>query len=430
MSGCRIREFGERGIILEALFGLLLCLTVSPIGLLYGFVMLFKIPEKTYRWLPFLVYSLGIIAYSCNPFAEDDLVRYFYRAQEYAGLPLSRVFYDATGINQYDVLTFVYSIWSWIVGQIGAVHLLPMVSVMTVYSIAFYITADMAHKMHGERYIPFIILFQLCLIPLHAVLANVRNVWAFSLIILAVYLDLVKGKRNPIILLLYVLPGFIHSSAFLLLILRLICKMGSKVYVPMFIGSLAFPQILDILYDYSSLFSALGTMGLFINLNILKLYWYIHDNGDSEWAQQVSNSFYQKINRAVMISFAVIVCILILLWIKKHIEGKYHPFLNYMFLLNVTTITFTWFTIGHFWRISAASFIGISVILLPILLNYNKKTPILIKLFRILLPVYILMGILLQWWPVKYTVIPSEWMIDAVTTNIFTIFIDILKGIL
>jgi len=415
---------------LEALFGLLLCLTVSPIGLLYGIVMLCKFPEKTRQWLPFIVYSLGILAYSYNPIVEDDLMRYFYKAQEYAGLPLDRVFYDASGVNQYDVLTWIYATWSWLIGQIGAVHLLPMVSVMTIYGIAFYITADFAKAFKGEKYIPFVVLFQICMLPLPAIISNVRNVWAFSLVILAAYLDLIRRKRNILVLLLYILPGFIHSSAFLLLFLRFLCRVGSKIIVPLFAGSLVLPQIIDFLYEHASGISAFGTVGLFINLSILRLYWYIHDNGETEWAQQVANSLFQRINRTVMIAFAVLTCLLILLWIKKSVEEKYRPFLNYMMMLNIGIIAFTWFTAPHFWRLSAASFIGVGIALFPILTNHSTNKPAVVKLAKISLPFYMIAGVLVQFWPIQYIIHPSEWVTEAITTNIFTILFDVLKGIL
>lgn len=412
-----------------AVFALLLCLVVTPLGLLYGLCMLFMVPGKMQRWLPFLVYVLGLLAYSFHPIAEGDLLRYFYQAQEYGSLPLERIFYDASGIREYDVMQWVYTIWAWIVGQSGALHLLPMVSVMTIYGVAFYITADLAQKFHGERYIPFIITLQLCMIPFLGVTSNVRNVWAFSLVILAVYLDLIKGKRNLLVLLLYILPGFIHGSAFLLLILRFLCKLGTKVFVPMLAGAVIFPSILDFLYDLSGIFSALGTVGTFINLSILKLYLYVHDTDQSEWAQAVSNSLLQQVNRLVMVSFAVISSLLILYWVKKHLERKYLPFLNYFLLLNICIIAFTWFTVPHYWRLSAASFVFISIYLLPVLQKRRTEGTKLIHLFTLSLPCYMIMGIILQIYPFQNMVKFSEWLISFLTTNIFTILFDVFEGI-
>jgi hypothetical protein len=415
---------------LEALFGLLLCMVVTPLGLLYSLIMLCKAPGHMRRWLPLLVYVLGVMAYSLNPFTEIDLIRYFYRAQEYGTLPLSRIFYDASGLNQYDVMQWVYVIWSWVVGQIGALHLLPMVTIMTVYGIAFYITADLAHRLQGEKYITFIVIAQLCMIPFLSVAANIRNVWAFSMIIMAVYLDLIKKEKNLIVLMLYILPGFIHGSAFLLLLLRFLCQFGSKVFVPLFAGAIAFPKIIDFLYGVGGIFSSFGAVGLFINLSIIKLYWYLHDTGQSEWAEEVSNSLTQQVNRLVMVSFAVIACLLILFWVMKHLEKQYRPFLNFYLLLNICIIAFTWFTVPHFWRLSAASFVCVSIFLLPILQKRKESGSLLMKLFPYILLCYMMMGTLLQIWMTHYVVHPSEWLVDALTTNIFTIIFDIFEGIL
>lgn len=412
-----------------AVFALLLCMVVTPLGLLYSLAMLFIAPSNMRRWIPLLIYVLGMLAYSFHPIVEIDLVRYFYRAQEYGALPLSRIFYDASEGAQYDVMQWVFVVWSWIVGSVGAVHLLPMVSVMTTYGVAFYITTDFAHKFHGERYIPFIVILQLCMISLFSVISNVRNVWAFSLIILAVYLDLVKDKRNPIVLMLYILPGFIHGSAFLLLALRFLCKLGTKVFIPMLTGAIIFPQIVNFLYDLSNVFSALGPVGIIINLCVSRLYFYVQDSGDSEWAYQVANSLFQQVNRILMVSFAVIACLLILLWVRKHLEKRYLPFLNYFLLINICIIAFTWFIVPLYWRFSVVSFVFISVFLLPILQRRRKEGNRLINLFYLILPCYMVLGALVQIWPFLNVVNLSEWLISFFTTNIFTILFDIFEEI-
>lgn len=414
---------------METLYGVLLGLVASPIGVLFSFFALFKSPGKTHQWAPFLVLSLGLLAYAYNPYIEDDLVRYFNRAIEYGSISLDRVFFDASGVNEYDVLTCVYTIWSWCVGQVGAVHLLPMVSIMTVYGVAFYITSDLAKRFQGEKFIPFIVLFQLCMLPLPSLISNVRNVWAFSLVILITYLHTVRHMRGPIVYLLYLVPGFIHSSAFLLIVLRIICKLGNKIIIPFAIFSVALPQVIDFLYGLRSLFSSLGNIGTFINLNILRLYWYIHDTGDTAWAQQVANSSYQYFNRILMVSFAIFISLIIIFWTKKNVDSWYKEFLNFMLLINLSVVSFMWFTVPHFWRVSAASFIGISISMIPLLLNRNRA-PIFIKIFYVMLPFYMLGGIVAQFWPIQYIVHPLDWIATFFITDIFTILFDIVSGAL
>ena len=96
-----------------------------------------------------------------------------------------------------------------------------MIAGCIVYGVAFYITCDVAEEYNAQSTIPAVIAIQGCMLPFFSIISNVRNVTAFSLIVLAVYLDTVKKKRNPVVLILYILPVFIHSSAIILVLLRI-----------------------------------------------------------------------------------------------------------------------------------------------------------------------------------------------------------------
>lgn len=121
---------------MDAVLGLMICLLVSPVGLLFAFKQLFFKPELGKVWAPLLVLSLGILAYSYTPSTENDLTRYFDMAYSYSNMN----YFDAIGYGTDDdkknsIPLFVLE--AWIFGNIDAVHMIPMITIMTIYGIAF-----------------------------------------------------------------------------------------------------------------------------------------------------------------------------------------------------------------------------------------------------------------------------------------------------
>ena len=165
-----------------SLGGLLICLTISPFGLFFSIFQLFYATTETRKWLPLMIFSLGLLAYAYEPIHENDLTRYLTFALEssnYDFLETLEYF-----INQYpqDMGVPVYVFVQWICGKLGCVHLIPMFSLMIVYGVSFYISSDLAARFQVKKLTVYVILLQISLLPFLSIAGNVRNICAFSLV--------------------------------------------------------------------------------------------------------------------------------------------------------------------------------------------------------------------------------------------------------
>lgn len=412
---------------MQGIMGLLACLIVSPLGLLYAVSALVTNPGKRWKWLPFLVLSLGLAAYAYEPTAEIDLSRYFAIAKDSTLMSLPDAIDYFMESRPQDPRTDVYIIESWILTKMGIIHMIPMVTVVFVYGIAFYLTADIAGRYNVTEYIPVIILLQFSLLPYVSIISNVRNIWAFSLVILAVYWDLVCKKHGPIVWLTYILPLFIHPSSILLVVLRFFAGLKQK-FLALFFGmAITFPAIIDFLYSIRGIFEGFGLLGQGVSLGLWKIYLYLHDTGETDWATHVSNSIYMKFNKLFLILLAVILCLLILKFVRKYTKPELKKFLNYELLLCILTISFTWFVVPHYWRFACAYDIALPVVMVPLLAMKGRR-PFWVMAFTYGILCYIPVGLALQLWGSQYSTDYVQWIGSFCTTNVFSILWDMIYG--
>lgn len=398
----------------------------TPLLLLYSVIGINSAPQRWRKYLPWLILAIGMISYGMQSKAEIDLDRYFQEATEVGRLPFYEIFSYKGSHGEYEGL-WVITVLFWIVGRLGVVHLLPMIAGCIVYGVAFYITCDVAEEYNVQSTIPAVIAIQGCMLPFFSIISNVRNVTAFSLIVLAVYLDTVKKKRNPFVLILYILPVFIHSSAIILVLLRigLLLTVKAKVLFLAIVSLL--PILIDTLYTYIDSIPFGGSFGAVLRLLILKGYWYLHDKNDSVWARQVGSSKYQQLNRLVMIAFAVFVIYLICFKTFKHIKEKHKKIVSYTFLLSILTLSCSWFTTPHYWRFSAASVVSMGAVLVLLFMEKRAGESSL-KLSKILVFIFAVLGVLLQIWPMQYNVDFSGWFENILLNNFYVIVFTIIRG--
>lgn len=418
---------------MDAVLGLMICLLVSPVGLLFAFKQLFYKPELGKVWAPLLVLSLGILAYSYTPSTENDLTRYFDMAYSYSNMNYFDAIGYGTDIDDKKNSIPLFVLEAWIFGNIDAVHMIPMITIMTIYGIAFYIDIDVAKIYHLEKKLPYIVIFQLCFLAFLTVASNVRNIWGFSMIILAAYLDLVKHKRNIGVIALYIAPLFIHSATAVLLALRVLVFLGRKWMIGSAIVVAFFPQIVTILFNIRSIFEKFGSVGTWISISIWQLYIYIVDTGvstgTSDWSTQVANSLYQRIQKVGMISFTLLMVILILFYLNKYCDKQLKNFLKYELLICIVTLAFAWVTTPAYWRFASAYCIANAVTLFPCFLS-TTKNKLFIQLFKYSLLIYAPLFLVCQIWTSQYTTNLIDWIVTFLTTNIFTILGTIIYGVL
>ena len=372
-----------------------------------------------------LVYSLGILAYVYDPINENDLTRYMDFASQSNSMDFEEALMIFNSLYPQDYGVPIYVFIQWVLGQLNLEHMLPMISVMVVYGVSFYITSDLSKKFNKEYLLPYIIVLQMCLLPFLSIAGNIRNICAFSLVILAVYFDIVLRKRKLITLCLYIMPLLIHSSALVLIFARLLICVKRQIRLLMVAIVVFLPQLVQMLYNLRNTLTVFGTVGEITNLFILKINLYLNDD-KSMWAQAVANSNFQIVNKFVLCSLAVILCILIFSFIDKFLLGNLSAFLNYAFILCTLTLSTLWVVTPLYWRFACTYCIVIGIIIFPL---FDRRLVINVwgrlAKYGIFLygPICLALNIYIGRVMVNYV----DWITKFFVTNVFTMLFQVLS---
>ena len=303
-----------------------------PISLFVICCILIKCPAQLRRILPFYGLTLGMIAYCFKPTYEIDISRYFMQIDRCRELPFAQAF--DWGNDGLVVKNFIF----WVISRMEDNHILPLLTVSIIYSIAAYICIDSAGG--DNRLIRRVLIFQVLFFPTFSVVSNVRNVTAFVLMILAVYRDLYRNKRGIVTILLYILPCFMHMTGFIILLLRLSLVVMKRMPVFGFILPVVIPTVTVTLYERVGKISLPGNIGRIISRAIWKAY--SSTVNTSEYAQSWQDSRYFRMCRLVTFVLCVILIFQIVYHYKREKEKKeYH-----MFVLLLSVITLLWIVLG------------------------------------------------------------------------------------
>lgn len=407
----------------------LILLISVPVSLLYSIIGLLKTPNKWKIYLVLIAISISVVAFNYNPTVEGDLTRYMKWADECSKLKFSQVsayFREGSNFDSNLVVTITFF---WIMGKIHFLHGIPMITTTVAYLIAFYITGDFLEREGRSNLIKWIYLFQFCMIPFVSVINNVRNIVAFSLIVLAVYLDVYRKKRNIFVLILYIVPLFIHSSAAILIFLRVCLILPRKIKCFFLALVFAFPTVITYLYAHVSTIPHIGNVTVLIVGLINKGYTYLTDTNSSKWAQQVSNSTFQQINKVVMLAFCLIVVVSVLGGFVKNESNNLNKYCEFIALVAIYSLACGWITTPQYWRFTFAVVVGISPILCSFIdmSHYSYRSTFVIVLFVF---IFALTGLILQLWNNRISVDYVDWFENVIINNFYVILLEFFKSIL
>lgn len=240
-----------------------------------GFLINIKVNKKQYMFI--LIYFGIAYAFLASQIKPPPLWDLFHHYNEIDRMRSGGINYALTQgrYKELFIINFIY----YVVSLFDYNNLLVFITILIEYMIFTYITCDLKEKFDRERNtiafsINFFLFFALVNIVLS--ISGVRNVFAFSIASLAVYMDLFKQRKGILKFLLYVLPIFIHPSTIIVLIAR-IFVLTPKMYklAPLLIIWGMFANYISKLLESSSI-GALKTAGY-----LLKLYGeisYITDN--------------------------------------------------------------------------------------------------------------------------------------------------------
>jgi len=392
---------------------ILLCVSFTGLKLSY---------HKWKKYLAFLIVSLFIVVYSFNPKVQMDLTVYFNQLEHIKYLSLKGM------LEYFDDGLFVKDFVFWIISKSGCKHLLPALSTTLVYGIAFYITCDTAKRYHSEKLILYVMLFQWIILPFTSLISNVRNVCSFSLIILAAYRDIVKGKTDFLTILLYFLPCFIHTSAVIIVMIRLSLFLIGKIRIIAITIIAMFPAIITFLYQNNIFSDSMGTVGKVLDTLIRQGYAYLNDTGLSEYAREIKNSIAQNIDKVMRIVIMLWMIYLMHLFEKK-VKGEDKKFWHFLFYICAMTIACGWITVPHYWRFASAAVVAGGSLFIPVLEQCRKQENRWIcKCLMVPIPMFLLWAAAFRIRNNYIMVDYSEWIRTALRTNVYTILFDIFKG--
>lgn len=117
----------------------------------------------------------------------------------------------------------LYGLYFYVISLLPDIRFLPAITAFVVYSLNFYLVYRISKKYElHKRSVIILMIFILCNLNYSGVIMGIRFNLAISVCVLGLYLDLIEKKSLLVTLPLYVLPVLMHSSVFIIILLRLL----------------------------------------------------------------------------------------------------------------------------------------------------------------------------------------------------------------
>lgn len=349
---------------------LIFTILCPPFGIPCGLYGVYKDKKHWLLYVFCLAISMATIAYCYMPKGDPDIVRYFDYVERLKGSSLEFALNNGPrGEENLYTFTFV----AWIIGQIGDIHMLPALSTFIVYFTGFYITCRVGNDMKVNRGIVVsYIIFIIVSLNFYSITNNVRNVCAFSLMLLAIFRDVYLKKHDIGTILLYILPIFLHPSAVILIAVRFAIELPAKLKFVMLIIAINVVPLLDFMQNLIFKINYNNAILGIVKTMMWKANYYFIET-DSAWGDFVSRSTSYRIERYSDIGIAIIFCFIIvncrnnnsiMKFRKLNIhnfndtlnaiffdsENNFEKLTNCVFFLAITTIACFPMRMPEYWR--------------------------------------------------------------------------------
>lgn len=344
---------------MEIFLGSMVAVALPPFLLIISIIGLAKSPKQWRYFSVGYIICIAMLAYNWIPQSTPDITRYFYMLKQCATMSLSET-------NEFfDDGLFIKNFIFWMIGHLGDVHLLPAISTGTVYASATYITCSYCENESRVKDIPIVMLFQFLTLPFFSITSNIRNVWCFSLIMLAAYRELYLKKKDMLTLCMYILPCFIHSGGWVLIGIRLICMLARRFRFIAIMIAFGVAQIINYLYGIISYIP-----NKMVTEMVIVAYKYLNET-NSVYALSVASNIGDKLSRYS----AMILAIFFMVYTFIRIRGwkAETTFSVYEFLVASSVIGFNAFTVPHYWRLSVALTVGAAPIISMMIKDFQEK---------------------------------------------------------
>lgn len=389
-----------------------------PFALFFCLIIIIRQPNSFKKYV--FVYALlfAMIAYCYEPTYEIDLSRYFDQLNYCRTIPFSEAFtWSNDGLLVKNVLF-------WLISRLGDNHILPLLSVGTVYGISAYICADSRDKTDCKLWV--LLLFQITLFPYYSIQSNVRNVAAFALIILAVYRDLVYKKRDLLTVLLYILPCFLHMTGFVLVLIRFLLILIKKhPYIGLAI-TLGIPSASIMVFENIGAIELPGNIGAIIRRAIWKAY--SSTVNSSEYAITQRESTYFNACRIVLF----VVCVLLLMVLLSQLKDKLAKYYEFKLFCGVLlAITVIWIVLGtvKYWVFAFAAIASSAPILVDMKTGKNHLKKWKYQLFWSIIPVMMCARVVLEIYYISKRINILEYFDCLFTSNFWIVVVKAIANV-
>lgn len=351
----------------------LISVLIPPLGLPLGIAGLY-FDRKSWKWYVFcLAYAFGASAYCYETTGTSDITRYFEYIEGIKGVSFTNILNYGKYGSEGEAL-YVFNFICWIAGSLNDPHIVPFVSVFLVYYLSFRIYCEIGKDYEiSSRDMIWGIFFLVMALNFFSLVNNIRNVLAYIIVGYAVYLDCYKRKRNIITLLLYVLPVFIHSSASVLIIIRLLlflAKRGKIIGVGL---ALVLAPILEALRNLAENMTS-GSLK-YLRKAIFMAYNYFNDKSAVEWGLEAQASGTERLFKIAYIAIMIIMCAyfyFIIREMNKNKDTRATSYFTFVFYIGLMGISCMPMLVPIYWRFSA-TMIALGGCVFPMSIKVQKK---------------------------------------------------------
>lgn len=330
-----------------------------PIGMLLALLCLYINRYKNWKTNIFCIaYAMAVFAYCYIPTVDSDLVRYHQVIQQVKEMS----FMDAVNYKLYgEGNLYSFMALCWILGKIGQPNLLQSISVFSVVYIASYVNYRIANDnkiMHKESF--GALLFLLLNLNFYILVNNVRNVFAFCLICYAVFRELYLKKRDVFTIILYIAPCFMHASAILLVLFRIILPFTRKIKWILLILIISMKFVVGYLATFLGSIAS-GNVAVQLIVSMLNKGNRYYNNYDSAWAIAAHSSGSMQLMKLILVLECIILTILMFKNLKmlsedtNIISDDYFikarvNMINYLFLVDIMGFACVPMYMPEYWR--------------------------------------------------------------------------------
>lgn len=375
----------------------------------------------------------GTMGYCFRFFAEtNDLSRYFIQVNSISGQSFGEI------IASDSEMLYLRDGLFYFVNKCGNQYILPFIVGFLIYSISFYVLFDMICRSKRQYRYSEVFLLSIIMVGILApliVIGNTRCVLSFILITFAIYRDIIQQKHNLITLLLYVAPIGLHSSAIVIIMIRLmsiVFKKYEKAKWVILSIVLFLPTIIDFFYEHvAGLLS--GPVGSILVNAINKAHWYLHWTSGG-WATQVDSSISSKLVKVFGTIFLIMIIYLVFKKPRNNNQDEHvnnnkslykEPMISFLFLTAVFALGCLHIKTGAFWR-----FESIVVLFSPVVLIQAIDNKVISKKFFYIMCAYASMLVIYN---ILYQISntnATQTMINFTTTPGVKILYEIGKGVI